>query len=96
MGGGAEPVVKEKDKGSKAELPNQGERSALRAMGIRAGLGGRGVGPGRGVVPGGVPGLRPRLLKLLGQRGDVLHAVLVGRQVAFEGLVAPQQRPHLL
>lgn len=37
-----------------------------------------------------------RLLELLGQRCDVLHAVLMRRQVALQGPVAPQQRPHLL
>ena len=44
----------------------------------------------------GLPGGNPRLLELLRQRSDVLHAVLVRRQVALRGLVAPQQRPHLL
>lgn len=38
----------------------------------------------------------PRLLELLGQRSDVLHTVLVRCQIALEGLVAPQQCPHLL
>lgn len=35
-------MVKGKDKGIKAELPNRGERSVLRVMRIRAGLGAEG------------------------------------------------------
>lgn len=38
----------------------------------------------------------PCLLELPAWRSDVLHAVLVRRQVALEGLVAPQQGPYLL
>lgn len=35
----------------------------------------------------------PHVLELLGDGRDLLHAVLVGRQVAFKGLVLPQQGP---
>lgn len=61
-----------KDEGTKAELRNreeQGRTKGLRAMRIRAGPCGEGCGRQGG----------PRLLELLGQRGDVLHAVLVCR-----------------
>lgn len=40
--------------------------------------------------------LRPEcVLKLLGNGSHLLHSVLVGRQVALEGLVSSQQRSDL-
>lgn len=75
----------------------EGGITVLKAMRIRAGPGreGRGLRGGPALatpleLPDHAhPGSGPRLLELLGQRSDVLHAVLVRRQVAFQGLVAP-------
>lgn len=63
---------------------------------LHTGEGGRALGrPGRPRSARAAGSPRTHVLELLRDGRNLLHPVLVSRQVALEGLVLPQQGPHL-